>query len=598
MIKAVTANKGTFKPVGIDLGFNLVLAEQTKKDPNEETETDRSKSTNGSGKTFLLLICHFCLGSKTVAREEFAIQELAGWEFSVTLEVEDCTYEVTRSVDEPSRVRVRGDLKSWELDPGDVAELGAETFSIAVEAWSKALGSKVYDLDEKDESKGRPTFGTLFRYAIRRGVGAFLDPFRSFVRQSNSVRDVSNAVFLGIDWQPFREGRRLLNDEKVVKEARGVRLRLDSETSDAPLDIDKLQGELENVERRLARLEQRSRDFTVHPEYPKIEKRVTELGTTIRERSLENVSLREALGAYQKAIENAAGTGVEEVQRIYTETGVDFPEQVRRRLAEAEEFASRLVENRREYLGQEIERLKEEISDLEVEIGRLDKLRVEAIGAIDGSGSAEQLSKIRRQESELIELRGGLETQIDELQGYQRELDRLDVALANNKAKAQAHFDGARASVGRIVKLFEEFTERVLGIPGRLRIEVGKGGVLLLEPRFGPKKSQGMGELLVFCYDLALAVAGAERGFGPRLLFHDSTVFDGVDPRQKAKAIELAIEQSRIHEFRYLLCINEGDVPWDYLDGEGLRGFLRGKITDKGDGGLLGMRFGEPQEET
>ena len=95
----------------------------------------------------------------------------------------------------------------------------------------------------------------------------------------------------------------------------------------------------------------------------------------------------------------------------------------------------------------------------------------------------------------------------------------------------------------------------------------------------------------MFCYDLAVATALSERNVGSRLLFHDSTIFDGVDPCQKARALRLAARQAVAADFQYLLCVNEADVPWDDLRDFALRDYVRCELTDVGDGGLLGIRY-------
>jgi uncharacterized protein YydD (DUF2326 family) len=72
---------------------------------------------------------------------------------------------------------------------------------------------------------------------------------------------------------------------------------------------------------------------------------------------------------------------------------------------------------------------------------------------------------------------------------------------------------------------------------------------------------------------------------------HDSSVFDGVDSRQKATALRLAARQAADASFQYLICLNTGDVPWDDLGDFDLRAHERLALTDVGEGGLLGIRY-------
>jgi len=56
MIRSITADKSSFKSIKFENGLNVVLADRTK-------ESTKKDSTNGLGKSTLLEIIHFCLGS-------------------------------------------------------------------------------------------------------------------------------------------------------------------------------------------------------------------------------------------------------------------------------------------------------------------------------------------------------------------------------------------------------------------------------------------------------------------------------------------------------------------------------------------------------
>ena len=56
MIVEVGANRDTFKSIKFGPGFNVVLAERTEESTHKDTR-------NGLGKTTLLNIIHFCMGS-------------------------------------------------------------------------------------------------------------------------------------------------------------------------------------------------------------------------------------------------------------------------------------------------------------------------------------------------------------------------------------------------------------------------------------------------------------------------------------------------------------------------------------------------------
>jgi uncharacterized protein YydD (DUF2326 family) len=584
MILAIEANKEKFKPVEVKTGFNLVLARQ-----GARKKRDPRKSTNGSGKTLLLLICHFCLGSDSV-RQELCVPELAGWEFSLRLELAGREYRVTRSTDDPARVQVEGDFGDWRFQPARVR--GAEVDSFAADEWQVALGAQVYGLDPEDRDGRHPTFGNLFRYAVRRGSGSFTDPFKSFPQQPAAERDVANAELLGVDWRPFRDAHRLLARRDVLKKTGQGIGEVRSEERGGARDLGELEADLGEVEEAIGRETDLLGGFRVHPRYREIEQEVGELTGAIRERSGEAVSRREALGFYRQALVEEIGVEPEEVRRLYAEAEVEFGDRVRRRLEEAEEFSRRLEDNRRQSLAGEIDRLEGEITALESEVEELDTRRRRALSSIDGSGAVDEFLQIRREFEDLSDRRGALRVEIEQRRGLEEQFDQIKVDLESNKPLARESLDAGRESLQRVAALFHEFTEELFETPGTLRIDVGKYGKLRLSAKIPGAGSQGIKEMMVFCYDLALAVSGAERGFGPMLLFHDSTIFDGVDARQKASALRLAWRLSKAHGFRYLLCINDGDLPWEEdIDREALESYLRVTLTDVDDGGLLGIRY-------
>ena len=76
------------------------------------------------------------------------------------------------------------------------------------------------------------------------------------------------------------------------------------------------------------------------------------------------------------------------------------------------------------------------------------------------------------------------------------------------------------------------------------------------------------------------------------LLIHDSTIFDGVDERQVAQALELAQREAEHWGFQYV-CANTDTIPDDdFSPGFDLNRFVRIRLTDESEeGGLLGIRY-------
>ena len=92
---------------------------------------------------------------------------------------------------------------------------------------------------------------------------------------------------------------------------------------------------------------------------------------------------------------------------------------------------------------------------------------------------------------------------------------------------------------------------------------------------------------------MMLAVLWARRQLGPGFLIHDSHLFDGMDSRQIAKAIEIGAEQAAANDFQYIVTLNSDVLgAAEFSQGFNPEQFVNPvRLTDAtATGGLFGMR--------
>jgi hypothetical protein len=79
----------------------------------------------------------------------------------------------------------------------------------------------------------------------------------------------------------------------------------------------------------------------------------------------------------------------------------------------------------------------------------------------------------------------------------------------------------------------------------------------------------------------------------PGFLIHDSTIFDGVDERQRALALELVASESQAQEFLYICTWNSDYIPRNEVSsGFRIEDYIRLRLTDANVAGcLMGVRF-------
>ena len=220
MINAVHANQPSFKEVEFQPGFNVILADRAETSGIRETR-------NGLGKSTLIEIIHFCLGSDTRKGKGLVVMPLRGWAFSLSLTLVDQEVIATRSVDEPSEIIIQGDTTNWVIQPR--IDNGKQVLKIR--EWRKILGSLVFGMPINDEGRQfMPTFRSLISYFVRRGVDAFSNPFEHFRKQLEWDKQVNNTFLLGLAWedasdlQSIKEQEKLLDSLKKLKKIKQTRI--------------------------------------------------------------------------------------------------------------------------------------------------------------------------------------------------------------------------------------------------------------------------------------------------------------------------------------------------------------------------------------
>jgi len=98
----------------------------------------------------------------------------------------------------------------------------------------------------------------------------------------------------------------------------------------------------------------------------------------------------------------------------------------------------------------------------------------------------------------------------------------------------------------------------------------------------------------IFCFDYALYEVVSKRLGGPGFLNHDSHLFDPVDSRQKAAALELGASLTDEVGGQYIAMMNTDEFErLEFSEGFDVRSHvLPVVLDDTQSGGLFGFRFG------
>ncbi|QND44743.1 DUF2326 domain-containing protein (plasmid) [Rhizobium lusitanum] len=581
MIRAVRANKKGFHTAAFTPGVNLILADRSTAAGDKDT-------TNALGKSTLIEIIDFCLASNSSPGKGLRVEALQGWAFTLELSVAGNDVAVTRSPDVPNFFAIEGSTAGWPVQPTPDKE-GVP--GLDSKKWRAVLSWALFGISELAPTPGyKPSARSLLSYFVRNQTAAYNTPFKHFDNQKTWDIQVHNAFLLGLNWEKAAIWQQL-KDQKNALDALKQAIKtgaVDGELS----SLGELEAERLRLNTHLEREREALSNFRVLPQYREIEAQANRLTSEIHSQVNANIVDKRRLERYRASLVGEDTPTTDRLEALYVEAGIALPGAVTKTLSDARAFNQKIVANRREFIAGEVAALEAALTGREAQIVTLTDRRAGYLGVLAGQGALEELTQLQ-------ELHAGTRLKVDELTNRITQLrqmttksDTIKVETVELKRATILDYEERRALWSQALGLFSEYSETLYKAAGRLVIDIDDTGYKF-DVEIAGSPSEGISKMKIFCYDLMLISFARLRGLGIDFLIHDSTIFDGVDPRQRAHALELAAEMSGKYGFQYICTLNTDMVPVnDFSSGFDIDAHVRMRLTDTDpSGSLLGFRF-------
>lgn len=587
MIHSLSSDLQSFKSLAFRSGLNILLADKS------EGATDR-QSRNGAGKTSLKELIHFLFGAKADKDSIFRSNALVSFTFEARIDLGSTIVDVSRSGTKPSRIQLQGDTSDWPIAPSLERRTG--DLVISNENWRAALGALLFRLnsnvDDDANTRFRPTFRSLFSYFVRRqGSGGFVSPTQQSSLQQVWDQQVAISYLLGLDAsvpQQFQE----------VRTREGAMTELRKAAKDGSLGLyfgtaADLRTRMTIAEARARRMREQINTFNVVPEYSEIEREASRITRDISTLSDDNTADRELILQLRAAIDSELPPATKALDRLYREAGVVLPESVGRRFGEVEQFHQTIVQNRRSHLTSEVQAAEDRIGIRDRTRESLDGRRRQLMGILQSGGALEHYSALQQEAGRAEATAEGLRQRLATAEQIESTKAELDIERARLLKTLQVDHHERQSIIEEAILVFEELSNALYEKAGSLTVSATPNGPQV-DIRIDALRSKGITNMQIFCFDLMLAELTARRGIGPGFLVHDSHLFDGVDERQVAKALQLGADHAAAVGFQYIVTMNSDALPKDgFREGFNVGAYvLETKLTDATEtGGLFGLRF-------
>lgn len=309
----------------------------------------------------------------------------------------------------------------------------------------------------------------------------------------------------------------------------------------------------------------------------------------LRDEAVVDRRMRELYLASLEETRDGSGEALP-VEALFEAAGAILADGFKRQINDVRDFHATLLANRRAFLRNEIEALDQRIAARTLELTRLDDQRDNALRTLDAGGALDELNAMRAELDETQGRLAALDLQIDQARELVARREELKLAQSTRRSEASRELVGSREKLDRISDRFSQKMRRLYGSDAALTVAVDDGGYKFAIRASGAG-STGVDRMILFCFDLTMLEEGIATAHHPDFLVHDSTVFDGVDPRQRASALHSAQEMVESTGGQYICTINSNDIPDEVLKQDWFRAGVVRTVLDTETGGLVGRKF-------
>jgi len=531
----LAANMASFKTVTFNRsGLSFVVGAQKTQ---EDTARNRIKTYNGVGKSLMIELVHFCLGSN--ANDAFK-KHLPNWIFALSIEVDQQTHVIKRSAGKPTEITLDDE----------------ETTLKKLKEW---LHSRCFE--SVPDVKGL-TFRSLVAPFIRSGRGAYerfdradendtMNPYWAMVR---------NAFLLGLDLPLAQKKYDLRSRHNALTK---TMKQLESDPLFADLLSEDTAGiELTSLREEEARLDSDLRSFSVAKDYQSIEQEANGLKRDVETARRELVKVEDGIAQIGRSLESKGDLDPERTKRLYAEAHAALPELLQKQIDDVLQFQRDLQQRRIFRLTSErqvLERSRKELAS------RVKDLSIRLETALKYLGSHVALDEYLAVNQRLNETRqkiARLEASNEQRERVNRELKTIARDMADESIKTDDYLTTAKPLIEEANTLFRNYTKFLYGNRASGLSITNDGGDSLsryrIEAHINSDAAEGINEAKIFCYDLM--ILALRRGHSIDFLVHDSSLFHPIDHRQRWAMMHLADNVCKSMDIQYIATLNEQDI--------------------------------------
>jgi uncharacterized protein YydD (DUF2326 family) len=545
--KIYSEPEGLFKTTEFRKGLNFIYG---KKEINEP-----KSSLNSIGKTTFLDLIDFCLLAsfqKNHSPRLFsAINLMTGYNIVLEFSVKNINFVIKRNVENPNVV--------------EFGIIGKELNLFKIDEIKQVLSSIIFKRDNYVGKFDKKWYRSLISFYVKIQKfkqAKFLDPIKYIPELTEVELNIYHFFLLGLDNTiPFKLSR-LRADEKGL-EASLKEIKKYAEEKYDLRNLKDTQNEINRLKVDINKLEIAIQNFELGEQYEDAEIEANTLTESIKNNLYQNFLDKEKIRSYQESYSVHEKINLRRISSMYNQISEELAHTIKKTLKQAVDFRIELSSSRKEFISNEVEKLKVFVKDREKNIKNFEEKRAKLFYFLSAKEAISDLTEafynISDKKNRLSELEANskmlfdLTKELNEIESEINILKNESIDYINSIGDEIVHFyqnfNNVFDSIYNDNKETSEFSI-TQNLKKKSLIEID----ISLPDMYGKGKNQGR----TLIYDLAVLISNIKNTQNfPRFLIHDG-IFDGVDKAHFISVCELidGIVLAGL-DIQYITTINE-----------------------------------------
>ena len=532
----VYANQKCFREVKFNQsGLNFIVAKQKKAETNDD-----GKTYNGVGKSLIVRIINFCLGADKSNYNSFC-EKLSGWEFYLDFSIGIKKFTVKRSTNEPQKVLLNNDEYS-------------------IDRYRDVLQNLCFYIPDGVKHL---SFRTLIPFFLRPTKEAYVDCMKPANTHTDYQKLINNALLLGLDvklaerkYELRQDQEKINNSEKNFKKDELLR---DFFTGNkvVELEISEIEYQIGNIENKLSKFQVAEDYYDIKHESDVINSQLLSFNDEIFiiENNIRNIE--ESLH-----IKPVSTISVTDLEKVYNESKVFFPDLVKKTLRDIEVFYDTLTTSRVRRLSEQKNELLISLKEKKAEFVTLQRKfdeKMKYLGehqALDVFLSlTQECSELKAKRNDLLKYQALQVEYKSKDRQIKKEILELSDITDNYLSEIEDNTKDIKEYFRYLAKRF--YPKSTAGLT--IQSKSGENQTAFeIDPRIESDASDGINNVKIFCYDLSLLFKGKNHKIN--FIFHDSRLFDGIDERQKSVMFSVIKDEFSNTDKQYIATINQNQL--------------------------------------